>query len=476
MIQNINNGVVTGPKSMPQKDITSNGESEFQLGRTNYVRSLFTTSLTLEEKQQKKWYQNRDASSVISKRKNNSIGNGSLNASGGLFSMTTIEDKNSQNSALRRVRAGGSVAPAKKANRPVLYDMPLDETAKQFVIQYKVDNVTLSELTDTQKTTLKNNAKTDLAQQLGISENDITVELIAGSVIYKFTIDSTNTDENHEILKQNIENNSATISNTVLADIQAVTNNSSITLDSNYGGVITEIDPNAEPEPEPVPEPEPEPVPEPEPEPDDSFTFFTHTNGTVYPIDIVGELSDGSYVSTISKTNIREVQIGTNVTELGSYAFQGCTALQSANIPASVTRIMNGTFHNCSQLQSVTIPDNVNYIGQSAFYNCSQLQSVTIPDNLNTILDETFYNCDALQSLTLGNNVRTIYSRAFAFSNNLRSVYVSDSVINIVNNAFEGNTALTQVYMSQIARNNLGLSFGPNQSFFGTNNVTIINN
>ena len=74
----------------------------------------------VEEKQQKKWYQNRDASSVISKRKNNSIGNGSLNASGGLFSMTTYEDKNYQNAALRRVRSGGAVAPPKKANRPTV--------------------------------------------------------------------------------------------------------------------------------------------------------------------------------------------------------------------------------------------------------------------------------------------------------------------------------------------------------------------
>ena len=110
MIQNINNGVVTGSKSMPQKDITSNGESPFQLGRISYVRTLQTTPSTLDEKKGKKWFQNRDASSVISRRKNNSIGNGSLNASGGAFSMTTFKDTNYENSALRRVRAGGAVA------------------------------------------------------------------------------------------------------------------------------------------------------------------------------------------------------------------------------------------------------------------------------------------------------------------------------------------------------------------------------
>ena len=48
-------------------------------------------------------------------------------------------------------------------------------------------------------------------------------------------------------------------------------------------------------------------------EPDDSWTFFTHTDGTVYSINIVGELVENSYSSTISNSNIAEVQIGTNV-------------------------------------------------------------------------------------------------------------------------------------------------------------------
>ena len=120
MIQNINNGALTGTKSMPQKDITSNGESQFQLGRMSYVRSHLSTPLTVNEKIQKKCYQNRDASSVIANRRNNSIGNGSLNASGGLFSMTTYQDNNYVNAALKRVRAGGSVAPAKKNSRPTV--------------------------------------------------------------------------------------------------------------------------------------------------------------------------------------------------------------------------------------------------------------------------------------------------------------------------------------------------------------------
>jgi len=121
MIQNINNGVVTGPKSMPQKDSTSNGESQFQIARHVYSNTHLQTPLTQTEKIQKKWYGNKDASQVIANRRNNSVGVGSFNASGGAYSMTTYQDKNYETAARGRARAGGAVAPAKKGSRPVNY-------------------------------------------------------------------------------------------------------------------------------------------------------------------------------------------------------------------------------------------------------------------------------------------------------------------------------------------------------------------
>jgi hypothetical protein len=121
MIQNINNGAVTGQKSMPQKDITSNGESQFQIARHVYSNTHLQTPLTQTEKIQKKWYGNRDASQIIANRRTTSVGVGSFNASGGLYSMTTYQDKNYENAARSRVRSGGAVAPAKKGSRPVNY-------------------------------------------------------------------------------------------------------------------------------------------------------------------------------------------------------------------------------------------------------------------------------------------------------------------------------------------------------------------
>jgi hypothetical protein len=113
--QNINNGVLIGQKAMPQKDSTSDGDSSFELGRQTYINTQPRTIPTIEQLQQKKWYGNRDASQVTANRRNNQIGAGSLNASSGQIGFTTYKDVNTVSNALSRVRAGGAIAPAKKA-------------------------------------------------------------------------------------------------------------------------------------------------------------------------------------------------------------------------------------------------------------------------------------------------------------------------------------------------------------------------
>ena len=113
-IQNINNAALLASKAMPQKDSTSDNTSSFEMGRQTYINTYPTVTMTTQQKINKKWYGNKDASQVTSNRRNTEIGVGSLNASKNLMSFTTYKDINTTNDALRRVRAGGSVAPPKK--------------------------------------------------------------------------------------------------------------------------------------------------------------------------------------------------------------------------------------------------------------------------------------------------------------------------------------------------------------------------
>ena len=99
------------------------------------------------------------------------------------------------------------------------------------------------------------------------------------------------------------------------------------------------------------------------------------------------------------------------VTEIQSYAFDGCTNLTSVGIPDAVTKFNSYCFRNCA-LASVYIPANVTSIGNGAFQNVSSLTNVIIPANVTSIgsnafvgcLGLTYIKCLAVAPPTLGNS------------------------------------------------------------------------
>jgi len=113
IIQNINNGVLTSKYAMPQKDLTSNGESSFAMGRQQF-RSTDTNAK--KDSLVKKWYGNsssRDSSAILQKRAIGAVGKGSLNLNGESMSFAGHNDVNTTREALHRVRHLGCAVPAK---------------------------------------------------------------------------------------------------------------------------------------------------------------------------------------------------------------------------------------------------------------------------------------------------------------------------------------------------------------------------
>ena len=86
-------------------------------------------------------------------------------------------------------------------------------------------------------------------------------------------------------------------------------------------------------------------------------------------------LSNGAELY-LNNNRVENLIIPDGVTAIKTYAFNGCSSLQSITIPDSVTSIGHYAFEDCSSLQRVTISDSVTSIGQNAFYKCAALKTV----------------------------------------------------------------------------------------------------
>ena len=145
--------------------------------------------------------------------------------------------------------------------------------------------------------------------------------------------------------------------------------------------------------------------------------------------------------------NLRNVELGRNITEINEYAFSKCSLLESIKIPDSVKIIEQYAFDGCSNLASAVMGNGVESIGQYAFSNCSNLTSVVIGEGTKTIDSYCFKDCTSLLSVTLGNRLVTIGQYAFQNCSLLPSIIIPKSVIFINHCAFSGCQSLKEVIM-----------------------------
>jgi len=116
----INNGTTSVPKGMPLKDLTSDNNASFAMGRMLYSKSTETIT-TDAQKMQKKWFSNRDGSDVVQRRKLNAIGENSLNMNSNTLSFTNTDNKNDARQALAKTRKSGGGIPKKVTGSTDIY-------------------------------------------------------------------------------------------------------------------------------------------------------------------------------------------------------------------------------------------------------------------------------------------------------------------------------------------------------------------
>ena len=134
-------------------------------------------------------------------------------------------------------------------------------------------------------------------------------------------------------------------------------------------------------------------------------------------------------------TSLKEIEIPSTVTSIGSYAFKesglenmselgvvyagnwavGYTDTLSGNVKIRENTVGLATyaFYASTELKGIELPNSVKYVGRGAFYNCRNLTSAILPNSLEVIEDYTFYHCDKLQLFALPPALRSIGRSAF---------------------------------------------------------------
>lgn len=198
-------------------------------------------------------------------------------------------------------------------------------------------------------------------------------------------------------------------------------------------------------------------------------------------IEIPTEITKISDYAFYGCTVLPNVTLPATITEIGGYAFYGCKAFTAFTVPASVQSIGNNAFYNCNKLTTVTFAKDeegktqITEMGNSVFYGCSVLANIEIPASMVTMGNEVFENCTALKKLNFApNSVLTTVGKNFFEKAGVTEVSFPNSVTTFVENkTFYNATNLVTVTLPDSLE--LPDDFNPNNLFYSAAKLTTIN-
>lgn len=141
-----------------------------------------------------------------------------------------------------------------------------------------------------------------------------------------------------------------------------------------------------------------------------------------------------------ARHSVKEVKLGSGITEIGSRAFYYFPALESISIPATVTRLGDLALAFCSSLKSITLADGLTAIGASCFEGCSKLEGVFVPFSVKSIGERAFLSCGALKDVVIMAQITELKADTFKNCKSLATLCFNEVAKNITvsDSAFDG--------------------------------------
>lgn len=158
-------------------------------------------------------------------------------------------------------------------------------------------------------------------------------------------------------------------------------------------------------------------------------------DSTLQSIVIQPEVTEIGDYAFYGCSNLKSVKFNhcNQLFRIGSHAFSQCKSLESITLPDCVEIMQVGAFKGCKSLNAISISENSHLmeIGAFSFEDCYSLISIIIPKRVSIIHKSTFYNCASLISIIIPESVQKIERYAFFHKGSVQQLTIEGTDVDI---------------------------------------------